>query len=371
MKIIIAGGGTGGHIYPALSFLKFVKKLNPKTKSLYIGTKEGLESKIVPDAGIPFKAIKIQGFKRSFTWENLKTIYLFLESVKQAKVLIKNFKPDVVLGMGGYVAGSVLYAAAKLSIPTVIHEQNSVPGIANKVLSYYVDKVAISFRCVERSFPKRKVVFTGNPRAQEVANVRKSDILKIYDLDPKLLTVVIFGGSRGALKINQALVEALPKFAKKNYQVLYASGERYYKEFQEKFTQAKIQMKNVRVVPYIKRMAEVLCNVKLVVARAGATSIAEMTSLGLPGILIPSPIVSNNHQMKNAQTLVNMGAVKIIADQDLNGKRLVSAIDDILLNSKLCKQMALAAKNEGVPDAAKRLLDVVEKLINKSAMDET
>jgi len=364
MRIMIAGGGTGGHIYPALSFIKFVQRLNPETEVLYVGTDKGLESKIVPDAGIPFKTIRVQGFRRSFTWENLRTIYLFLESVKQAKLLIKKFKPDVVLGMGGYVAGSVLYAAAKLTIPTVIHEQNSVPGITNKVLSYYVDKVAISFRCVERSFPKGKVVFTGNPRAQEVVNTGKSDILKTYGLDQKRSTAVIFGGSRGALKINQALVEALPQFAEKKYQVLYASGERYYEEFQEKFQQAKAQMKNVCIVPYIKQMAEVLANVDLVVGRAGATSIAEMTGLGLPGILIPSPFVTNDHQTKNAQSLVNVGAVKKIADQDLNGECLVAAIDDILLNSKLCKQMAAASKGEGVPDAAQRLLDVVEKLVN-------
>jgi UDP-N-acetylglucosamine--N-acetylmuramyl-(pentapeptide) pyrophosphoryl-undecaprenol N-acetylglucosamine transferase len=363
MKIMIAGGGTGGHIYPALSFLKFVQKLKPKTQVLYVGTKKGLESKIVPEAGVPFKTIKVQGFRRSLTWKNLQTIYLFLESVKQSKILIKNFKPDIVLGMGGYVAGSVLYAAANLNIPTIIHEQNSVPGITNKILNYYVDKVAISFRCVERSFSKGKVVFTGNPRAQEVADTGKSDILKVYDLDPRCLTVVIFGGSRGALKINQALVEALPQFAEKNYQVLYASGERYYEEFQGKFQQAEMQMKNIRIVPYIKQMAEVLANVDLMVGRAGATSIAEMTSLGLPGILIPSPFVTSDHQTKNAQSLVNVGAVKKIADQDLNGERLVAAIDDILLNSKLCKQMAAASKGEGVPDAAQRLLDVVEKLV--------
>jgi UDP-N-acetylglucosamine--N-acetylmuramyl-(pentapeptide) pyrophosphoryl-undecaprenol N-acetylglucosamine transferase len=360
---MIAGGGTGGHIYPALSFLKFVQKLKPETKVLYVGTDKGLESKIVPDAGIPFKTIRVQSFRRSFTWENLRTIYLFLESVKQAKLLIKNFKPDVVLGMGGYVAGSVLYAAAKLNIPTVIHEQNSVSGITNKVLSYYVDKVAISFRCVERSFPKGKVVFTGNPRAQEVVDIGKSDILKRYSLDPDMPTAVIFGGSRGALKINQALVEALPRFSKKNYQVLYASGERYYKEFQEKFQQAEMQMENVCILPYIEQMAEVLANVDLMVGRAGATSIAEMTALGLPGILIPSPFVTNDHQTKNAQNLVNAGAVKKIADRNLNGKCLVAAIDDILLNSKLCQQMSKASKSEGVPDAAQRLLDVVKKLM--------
>ncbi|MDR1521279.1 MAG: undecaprenyldiphospho-muramoylpentapeptide beta-N-acetylglucosaminyltransferase [Streptococcaceae bacterium] len=369
MKIMIAGGGTGGHIYPALSFLKFVQKVNPETKILYIGTKKGLESKIVPDFDIPFKTINAQGFKRSFTWKNLRTIYLFLESVKQAKVLIKNFKPDIVLGMGGYVAGSVLYAATKLNVPTVIHEQNSIPGITNKILSYYVDKVAISFHCVKQHFPKGKVIFTGNPRAQEVFDVKKSDLLKRYDLNPKLLTVVIFGGSRGALKINQTLVEALTQFAEKNYQVLYASGERYYKEFQKKFKQAEMQMKNVRIVPYIKRMAEVLANVDLIVTRAGATSIAEMTSLGLPGILIPSPFVTNDHQTKNAQSLVNVGAIKKIADQDLNVDRLVSAIDEILLDSKLRKQMAVASKNEGVFDASKRLLDVVEKLTKKSIMN--
>ena len=231
MKIIVSGGGTGGHIYPALSFIKYLKTVEPNLSVLYIGTKKGLESTIVPENGINFKTIDIQGFKRSLSLENVKTVYKFLKSVSDAKKIIKDFKPDVVVGTGGYVAGPVVYAAAKLKIPTIVHEQNSIPGITNKFLSRYASRVALAFQEAGTFFPSNKTVFTGNPRAQEVADLIESgNVLSQYDLDGTKKTVVIFGGSRGALKINTAVLEALPELAKKDYQILYASGEIYFND---------------------------------------------------------------------------------------------------------------------------------------------
>jgi UDP-N-acetylglucosamine--N-acetylmuramyl-(pentapeptide) pyrophosphoryl-undecaprenol N-acetylglucosamine transferase len=360
---MVTGGGTGGHIYPALAFLKYLKSVEPDTQVLYVGTKKGLEDKIVPEAGVPFETIEIQGFRRSLSPENIRTVYLFLNSLKRAKKLIREFKPDVVIGTGGYVSGSVVYMASKLGIPTIVHEQNSVPGVTNKFLSRYATKIATSFHGVEEYFPKEKVVFTGNPRAQEVTDISKSDILKEYDLKVEQPTVVIFGGSRGALKINQAFVEALPKFEGKNYQVLYASGERYYKEFEENFKEAEDKLTNVRVRPYISKMADVLANANLMVGRAGATSIAEMTALGLPGILIPSPYVTNDHQTKNAQNLVNAGAVLMIKDDELTGESLVQAIDSIMLDKSVLEKMSQASLREGVPNSAEKLLSVVKEII--------
>ncbi|MGX7244078.1 undecaprenyldiphospho-muramoylpentapeptide beta-N-acetylglucosaminyltransferase [Enterococcus quebecensis] len=362
MKILITGGGTGGHIYPALAFVNYVKQVEPDTEFMYVGTQAGLESQIVPKYGIPFKTIKIQGFRRSLSPQNIKTVYLFLSSIGKAKKIIKDFQPDVVIGTGGYVSGSVVYAAKQLKIPTIVHEQNSIPGITNKFLSKYATKVAICFPDVAEYFPKEKVVLTGNPRAQEVVTIEKTDVLKEYGLDPDKKTVVIFGGSRGALKINQAFVEALSLFEQREYQVLYASGERYYKELQEKLNLSEKKLTNVSIQPYIDKMAEVLAAADLMVGRAGATSIAEFTALGLPAILIPSPYVTNDHQTKNAQSLVKSGAVEMISDQELTGSKLATEIDRILLDEERHKMMAEASKKEGIPDAGERLFKVVKEI---------
>ncbi|MBO0412030.1 undecaprenyldiphospho-muramoylpentapeptide beta-N-acetylglucosaminyltransferase [Enterococcus hulanensis] len=363
MRILVTGGGTGGHIYPALAFIRYVQKIQPDSEFLYVGTHRGLENKIVPETGISFKTIKIQGFKRKLSFENIKTVQLFIESIKRSKEILREFKPDVVIGTGGYVSGSVVYAAARMKIPTIVHEQNSVPGITNKFLSRFADKVGICFPDAAQYFPESKTVLVGNPRAQEVVTSGKSEVLEQYGLLPDIPTVLIFGGSQGALKINQAVIQALPQFSQKEYQVLYASGDRYYNEISEKFDVEKIS-RNLSLQPYIKNMTDVMANVDLLIARAGATSIAEFTALGLPGILIPSPYVTNDHQTKNAQSLVNAGAVKMIADADLTGDKLVEAVDEIMNDPEKRERMAKASRQEGIPDAAERLWTLVNELVN-------
>lgn len=362
MKILVTGGGTGGHIYPALAFIRYVQKIQPESEFLYVGTHRGLENKIVPETGISFKTIKIQGFKRSLSLDNVKTIQMFLESIKRSKEILRDFKPDVVIGTGGYVSGSVVYAAARMKIPTIVHEQNSVPGITNKFLSRFATKVAIAFPDAAEFFPKNKTVLVGNPRAQEVVTSGKSEVLTEYGLHFDRPTVLVFGGSQGALKINQAMISALPQFANRDYQVLYASGDRYYGELMEKFDVNTLN-KNISLQPYIKNMTDVMANVDLLVARAGATSIAEFTALGLPAILIPSPYVTNDHQTKNAESLVNVGAVKMIKDSDLTGVSLLEATDEIMEDSQLREKMAEASRKEGIPDAAERLWRVVNEIV--------
>ncbi|QXJ58408.1 undecaprenyldiphospho-muramoylpentapeptide beta-N-acetylglucosaminyltransferase [Enterococcus raffinosus] len=362
MRILVTGGGTGGHIYPALAFIRYVQKIQPDSEFLYVGTHRGLENKIVPETGISFKTIKIQGFKRKLSFDNLKTVQLFLESIKRSKEILREFKPDVVIGTGGYVSGSVVYAAARMKIPTIVHEQNSVPGITNKFLSRFADKVGICFPDAAQYFPENKTALVGNPRAQEVVTSGKSDVLEQYKLLPDTPTVLIFGGSQGALKINQAVIQALPKFSQKDYQVLYASGDRYYNEISEKIDVEKIS-RNLSLQPYIKNMTDVMANVDLLIGRAGATSIAEFTALGLPAILIPSPYVTNDHQTKNAQSLVNAGAVKMIADANLTGENLVEAVDEIMSNNEKREIMAKASRQEGIPDAAERMWSLVNEIV--------
>lgn len=363
MKILVTGGGTGGHIYPALAFVNYVKSQDQDAEFMYVGAKRGLENKIVPETGIPFHTLEIQGFKRKLSFDNVKTVQLFLKSIRQAKKILKDFQPDVVIGTGGYVSGAVVYAAAKLNIPTIIHEQNSVPGITNKFLSRYVDHIAVSFRDAAQFFPEEKSSLIGNPRAQEVADTPKSTILANFGLATDKKTVLIFGGSQGALKLNEAVMNFLESFNDDSYQVLYASGDRYYEQIKSQV--GAIKLSNVSIQPYIRQMAEVMASSDLLVGRAGATSIAEFTALGLPAILIPSPYVTNDHQTKNAQSLVNAGAARMIADGELTGETLGRAINEIMTDEKVQQQMSQASKKQGMPDASKRLYELVQSVIKK------
>jgi UDP-N-acetylglucosamine--N-acetylmuramyl-(pentapeptide) pyrophosphoryl-undecaprenol N-acetylglucosamine transferase len=365
MKIIVSGGGTGGHIYPALALIRTIKQKHPDTECLYIGTEKGLESRLVPRESIPFKSIHITGFKRSLSFENVKTVARFLKGVSRCKKIIREFKPDVVIGTGGYVCGPVVYAAAKLHIPTIIHEQNSVPGLTNKFLSRYVDKVAICFESAKSFFDEKKVVLTGNPRASEVIGEKRRDVLSGFGLKTTLPTVLIFGGSRGARPINEAVVKSFSNFAQKNYQVIYATGDVHYEAVKKEI--ALIGEKgNIKVVPFIHNMPEVLRAVDLVVSRAGATTLAELTALGLPSILIPSPYVTNNHQEKNAKTLLENGAAFMLLEKDLSSAKLVSLIDKILLDREQMEKMQAAARKLGIRDASWRLYEVMENLAAKA-----
>ena len=365
MKILVTGGGTGGHIYPALAFIKYVQSIDATCEFMYVGGKRGLENKIIPQTGLPFKTLEIQGFKRSLSLDNFKTIQLFLKSYFQAKKILREFQPDVVIGTGGYVSGAVVYAASRLKIPTIVHEQNSVPGITNKFLSRFVDKVGIVFSDAGQYFPLHKTVLVGNPRAQEMQGIERSDVLSQYSLKPSIPTVLIFGGSQGALKINQAVISALPELAKRDYQVLYASGERYYRQIEEEIGMSKDAFKNISIQPYIHNMAEVMGNCDLLIGRAGATSIAELTALGLPAILIPSPYVTNDHQTKNAKSLEKVGAAVVLADNQLTGSSLVAAIDRIMNDADKQKNMAKASKSQGITDASERLYAIVQALIQE------
>lgn len=362
MKVIVSGGGTGGHIYPALALIRYIQSIDQDAEFLYVGTEKGLESQIVKKEGIPFKTVEIQGFKRSLSFENVKTIQLFFKAIKQSKEIIKEFQPDIVIGTGGYVCGAVVYAASRLNIPTMIHEQNSVAGVTNKFLSKFVDKVAICFDDVATAFPENKVVMTGNPRAQEIAALTPNpSVLEQYQLSPDKKTVLIFGGSRGALTINESFLQALEELNQRDYQVLYVSGRYYYDEMKQKL-EGKVAP-HISVQPYIDNMPEVLTCMDAVVARSGATTLAELTALGIPSILIPSPNVTNDHQTKNAMSLVNANAALMIRDDELNGETLVDAIDNIMQDDNKRIEMAEASKRQGMPDAAKRLYHVMSDLV--------
>ena len=366
MRIIFTGGGTGGHIYPIMAIIERLKERNLATTDeiLFVGTKNGLEAKIVPAAGVNFKTIEMRGFSRKHIMSNFATIRLFLKATKKAQKIISDFKPDIVMGTGGYVSGAVVYEAAKMKIPTLIHESNSVVGVANKFLGHYVNKICYTFDDAAKQFSeKKKLVKTGNPRSQQVLNLSstKVDMQSKWDLNPTIPTVLVFGGSRGALAINRIMLKSLTRLQKKPYQLIWVTGTYYYKEIQEKLANIDYG-KTIKILPYVKDMPALLPKMICVVSRSGATSIAEFTALGVPAILIPSPNVTHNHQMKNALDLEKAGAATVIAESDLNINNFISSIDHIVLDRKYYTEMSKASKKLGVPDASDEVIKVMQDL---------
>ncbi|WP_018659477.1 undecaprenyldiphospho-muramoylpentapeptide beta-N-acetylglucosaminyltransferase [Allofustis seminis] len=376
MKVLLTGGGTGGHIYPALAIARRLKELHEDVEILYVGTSRGLESKSVPEAGFAFKAIEMEGFKRELSWTgiryNLRSIYLFLNGIHQCKKIIKEFKPDIVLGTGGYVAAPVCFAASVLNIPTIIHEQNSVLGLTNKFLAHFVNKICICFPDIYDQLKKHveKIEFTGNPRAQEVVDAKESfteNESLPFPLDRQQPTVLIVGGSRGARHINEAFIEAYHLFANVDYQVIFVTGQVHYEEvLQElKETQPIKDDDSIVIVPYIEDMVHILGEVDLIVTRSGATTIAEITALGLPAILIPSPYVTADHQTQNASSLVKNDAARLIKEQDLTAFDLFHQVSELMNDRKLRTSMSEAARELGRPDAADHVIAVMLDELNK------
>lgn len=365
MKVVLSGGGTGGHIYPALALRQEILNKYPNAQFLYIGTEKGLEQQIVTQLNIPFQAIKVQGLKRQLSFENIKTVYYALKSILKAKKILKSFQPDVVIGTGGYVCGPVLYAASKLNIPTIIHEQNSVAGITNKLLAKHVTKICTSFETVNRDFKtyEHKIVFTGNPRGQEIVHTEyDANVLQTMQLTPNVPTVLIFGGSRGAENLNRSIIANANCLKEMPCQFIFVTGQVHYETVKSQL----IESDRFKIVPYLNNMIDVLHSVDLVVCRSGATTLAEITALGIASVLIPSPYVTENHQEKNARALVDKQAADIVLERELDGEKLYHIIYDIMMNGSRRQMMGQAAKKMGITDASHRIINVIEQMINSS-----
>ncbi|WP_027091073.1 undecaprenyldiphospho-muramoylpentapeptide beta-N-acetylglucosaminyltransferase [Cohnella thermotolerans] len=355
MRLVLTGGGTGGHIYPALAIGREAAEHEPDSELLYIGTAKGLESRIVPPTDLPFESIDISGFRRSLSMENVRTIVRFLQGVRRSKELLRRFKPDIVVGTGGYVCGPVVYAASRLGIPTLIHEQNVVPGLTNKFLSRYASAVAVSFADSLPHFSRhRNVKHTGNPVASAVAKADKAKGFASLGLAPGTPFVLAVGGSRGAQAVNEAISAMLPGLADLDgIHFVFVTGERYFEQTQTRLAELPAAVKpRVHTLPYVHNMPEVLAAASLVVSRAGASSLAEITSLGVPAILIPSPNVTNNHQQPNAESLAAAGAAEMILEKDLNGESLLSAVTKIVRDPAKRERMARVSRSLGMPGAA-------------------
>ena len=366
MRLILSGGGTGGHIYPALTLIDAIKSKRADAEFLYVGTEKGLEADIVPKAGINFTALNLEGgFERHFTLENISRAANAIMSIKRASDIVKNFKPNVVVGTGGYVCGPILLAASLMKVPTLIQEQNAVAGITNKILSKFVDKIAVGTRDALKNFPADKTTYTGNPIRKAVLAAKKSDGLKQFNFTDDKPIVLISGGSRGARSINDAMIGVLNSAAKNSAQFLHVTGKGEFDSVTKKLRDAGLNLDaldNVKVVPYLYDMPTAMAMADLAIFRAGATGLAELTAKGIPAILIPYPFAAENHQEFNARALVEVGAARMILNKNLTAETLSATLNELLSSPDELKRMAQASLSLGKPNAANEIADIILSL---------
>lgn len=358
MRILISAGGTGGHIYPALAIIEGFKKYDKDLEVLYIGTKNRMEKDIVPKNGIPYYGIEIYGLSKNI-FKDIKDVFLIFKAKKEIKKKILEFKPDVVLGIGGYVTYPVLSVAKSLHIKTFIHEQNAIPGKTNKMISKYADIIGISFKESAKYFPNKNILYTGNPTGIRALNTPRITKSSLGLNDDKPLVVVVCG-SLGSETVNNAMKGYLKTLENKDYQVVYITGKNLYEEF------IKIKYpKNVKVLPYLDNLTGLLKETDVLVARAGASTIAEVLSLKVPTIFIPSPYVANNHQYYNAVSLKNDNLALMLEEKDLSIPNITKNIEGLLYN----KDKQIKIKNNlnkvSTLDSTKIIYDAIKELIKK------
>ena len=364
-RVVLSGGGTGGHIYPALTIAQEIAALEP-TDFLFVGSQNGMENEIVPKEGYPFTTLQLRGLERKLTTRNIKSVYWAGKSVTKAMYILKKFAPDVVIGTGGYVCGPVLMAASMLRIPTLIQEQNVVPGVTNRILSRMVSKIALGYSEARPHFhADRKCVVTGNPIRREFLATEREEARRQLDIDPESFVLVVAGGSRGARTINQAVKTILPQIAASdNMTLLMATGIAEYENFMQDLPSSwRASSQRIRIQPYLHDMPQVVAAADLAVYRAGAIGIAELTAKGIPAILIPYPYATADHQRFNAKVLENHGAAVMIENNNLKGHLLWQIIDNIRTNSQLHQQMRKASLALGKPQAGQKIAELALSLV--------
>lgn len=369
MKVLLAGGGTAGHINPALAIAGYIREKRPDTEFLFIGNKDGMEQRLVPQAGFEIKSIVISGFKRSLSpknmIENVKTVKRTFSSSREAKKIIAEFKPDICIGTGGYVSGPVIRTAAKMGIPCIIHEQNAFPGVTNKMLAKSVKKVMLAVPDAKKYFEKADFVITGNPVRGEILTAEKEKSRQELGLDSRPV-ILSFGGSLGARKINEAVADIVARSGKDGrYQHIHAYGS-YGQWFpsvvKDKGTDIE-KCDNLDIRPYIDNMSTCMAAADLVICRAGAITLSEIQAMGKPAILIPSPNVAENHQYHNAMALVNKGAAEIIEESQLTGELLMQKADKLLIDPQNLAKISENSKKMAIIDANERIYSVVKRIV--------
>lgn len=369
MKILLAGGGTAGHINPALAIAGFVRKKRPDTEFLFIGNRDGMEQRLVPQAGFNISSITISGFKRSFSpknmVENVKTVARTFTSSREAKKIIAEFKPDICIGTGGYVSGPVIRTAAKMGIPCIIHEQNAYPGVTNKMLAKSVKKVMLAVPDAKKYFENVDLAVTGNPVRGDILTVDKEESRKQLGIDERPL-ILSFGGSLGARRINEAVADLVARSGMDGkYQHIHAYGK-YGGWFPESVAEKGTDISkcdNLDIREYIDNMPTCMAAADLVICRAGAITLSEIQAMGKPAILIPSPNVAENHQYHNAMALVNAGAAEIVEESELDGELLMKKADSMLMNFDKLKEISENSRKMAITDANERIYSVIKKTL--------
>jgi len=369
LNIIVSGGGTGGHIYPAITIIRTIQQRVPDANFLYVGTAKGLEADIIPKEHLPFETVNIQGFERHLTPDNILRAGKAMAGVLKAMRIVQHFHPDVAIGTGGYVCGPILLASSLLHVPTLIQEQNVVPGITNKILSKFVTKIAVGTPEAMAHFPREKVAYTGNPIRSEVLSARREEGASAFGFDPAKRTVLISGGSRGARAINRAVIPVLVEAMKHpEVQYLHVTGKAEYEDILRRALAAGFEpdrAKHIKIVPYLYNMPEAMAMTDLAIFRAGATGLAELTARGIPAILIPYPYAAENHQEHNARALEAADAARVILNADLTPEALSSVLTELLSEPLKLKAMAEASHRLGRPQAAADIADMVLSIAKK------
>ncbi len=374
LKVLVTGGGTGGHVFPAIAIADAIKKLRPDTEFLFVGAHGKMEMERVPKAGYAIEGLNVAGFQRSMSLKNLSFPFKLLKSLWKARSIVRKFQPDVVIGTGGYASGPVMRAAQRAGIPTLIQEQNSYAGVTNKLLARRASKICVAYDHMEQFFPQDKLVFTGNPVRSDILNLegKREEGLKYYGLDPTKKTIVVIGGSLGARTLNNAMrdnVEFFEKYALPGgegrggaIQAVWQCGKFYEYEYTAMET---AKLPNVECRAFIDRMDLLYAAADVVISRAGALSISELCLVGKPAILVPSPNVAEDHQTKNALALVEKGAARLVRDADAGEKMLQDALL-VLESEALAFSLSESIRQMGRPNAAEAIAREAIKLVDKS-----
>jgi UDP-N-acetylglucosamine--N-acetylmuramyl-(pentapeptide) pyrophosphoryl-undecaprenol N-acetylglucosamine transferase len=362
-KFIISGGGTGGHIFPALSIADGLKKRFPDCQILFVGAEGKMEMEKVPAAGYPIVGLPVAGFHRGEIWRNLSFLPKLFSSLMKARKVVKDFQPDVVIGVGGYASGPTLRQANSLGIATVLQEQNSYAGVTNKILGKKAKRICVAYDKMDRFFPAEKIVYTGNPvRSGLLINSDKEEATTYFGTVPRKPVILVLGGSLGARTINQSIVAGLEKIKNSEVQVIWQTGKYYYQDIKTMLD--KTEVPNIRVHEFISRMDLAYSLSDVVISRAGAGTISELCIVGKPSILVPSPNVSEDHQTHNAMSLVEKDAAIFVRDADSTNKLIDTALD-LVNNKDRCEILSQNIKKLATPDSTKDIVEVISTLLKK------
>lgn len=364
LKIVISGGGTGGHIYPAIAIAKKILEKNKDSKILFVGAKGRMEMEKIPEEGFSIIGLDVVGIQRSLSlksiFKNLKFPFFLLKSLNNAKKILEDFKPDVVVGVGGYASGPTLRMAHSLNIPTLIQEQNSYAGLTNKWLSKKANKICVAYENMSHFFDESKLILTGNPVRKDIENLNSKvdEAKKYFNVLKSEKVILVLGGSLGAKSINEGIIKSISILNDQPVKLIWQVGKRYFNKINDQLTQ--INMINIHPLPFIKRMDLAYAVSDIVISRAGALSISELTLAGIPSILVPSPNVSEDHQTKNAMSLVSKSAAILVKDDQT--EKLLSVAIELLKNIEKLTQISKNAKNLGKPNATNDIVSEIFKL---------